>query len=635
MNFNRILISCFVLLTLFGYEGMAQIALSHPMNRMVFQRNNSHQGTILIAGTYLSEVDRIEARVVPKQLNWGTSTNWVVIQTNPTNGYFSGSLTVQEGWYQLEVNAYKNNNLVDGKIVERVGVGEVFAIAGQSNAQGGAGVSTSAEDDRVNAIDYNNAYSDYNKLPIGFSKLTGDSTGIGPFHYVPWAWGRLGDLLAARLNVPILFYGAGHGGTSSENWGKSALGQPFDGPFFVRQEYGAPYRALENSVAVYASLTGLRAVLWHQGESDPDTFFETYYNNVKNVIEKSRENAEHSSLAWVVARASRNPGEHLNVIIGQNTLIDGFYYNGYNVPPVPNVFAGPETDNIYGGQNRTDGIHFDTYAGQAEFANLWNASLTDNFFSQSTPMMAAPLLPLTLACAPNNPSTPITLSVSGSYNEYYWSNRDNTDAEARGGNSSGCCNFTYYPPAGYERLNWTTLPHTSSITVAPARLAASVRNSSKKTFFSPIVDLSVFLLPTTPAITPSAAQIRPGDSVTLTGSNCNASYAWSTGSGVNPLVVSPAVTTAYTVDCKTLHCKVTSATQSIKVSSCFPTSLSLNGSVSDSQSPYQSKQSIQSVQKIELSGKINYSAAAKVELLPGFESKVGSVFKVSIEDCND
>lgn len=635
MLVNRTFARIYIALLFLSLKSTAQIVLSHPMGRMVFQRNNSNQGTITIAGTYLSEVDRIEARVVPKQIGWGTSTNWIVIQNNPSNGYFSGTLTVQAGWYQLEVNAFKNNSLVDGKIIEYVGVGEVFAIAGQSNAQGGSGVSTSATDERVSTINYTDVYSDYNRLPIGFSHLSGDYTAIGPFHYVPWAWGKLGDLLVQKLGVPVLFYGAGHGGTSSNQWGKSSQGLPFDGPSWVRQDHGAPYRALENSVAVYASLTGLRAVLWHQGENDPETDFQTYYNNIKDVIIKSRENAEHSSLAWVVARASRNPNEHFGPIFGQNTLIQGFSNEFVTIPPVPHVFAGPETDLITGGDKRTDGIHFNTYAGQAEFANAWNVSLDSNFFANSTPMMPSPLLALTLGCNPNNPSNPITLSVPGSYSQYYWSNRNNTDDETRGYNYSGCCTYTFLPTAGYERLNWTAINNnTNSLTTAPARLAASVRKSSKKTFFSPIINLSVFPLPTTPTFTPSATQIRLGESVTLTGSGCNASYLWPTGAITNPLVISPPATTSYTVQCKTLNCAITSIPKNVIVSSCFPGSLFLQGSVINTESPYQSKQNVQSTQKIQLSGKIDYTAKNKIELLPGFESKNGSVFKASIEDCN-
>ena len=302
---------------------------------------------------------------------------------------------------------------------------------------------------------------------------------------------------------------------------------------------------------------------------------------------------------------------------------------------LPEVFAGPDTDLISGGEYRTDGIHFDTYAGQAEFANAWNASLDNAFFSNSTPMMPSPLLALTLACNPNNPSQPITLSIPNSYNQYYWSNRNNTDDEARGSNSSCCANFTFLPPAGYERLNWTAINNnTSSLTTAPARLAASARKPSKKTFFSPIVNLSVFPLPTTPTFTTSVTQIRPGESVTLTGSGCNATYLWSTGATTNPLVINPPSTTSYTVQCKTLNCAITSAPKSVTVSSCFPNSLFLQGSVTNTESPYQSKQAVQSTQKIQISGKINYTAKNKVELLPGFESKNGSVFKATIQDCN-
>jgi hypothetical protein len=620
------------LLCILSFKTFCQIAISHPVERMIFQRNNSNQAPINIAGTYYSAIDRIDARVVAQQ--GGTTTDWTTIQTNPSNGYFYGTLTAAGGWYSLEVRAYKNNVLIDTKTLQKVGVGEVFAIAGQSNAQGGAGVSTPATDDRVNSVNYSDNLTNYNRLPIGFSKMVGDSGKIGPFHYVPWAWGKLGDLLASKLGVPILFYGAGHGGTSSENWSKSAQGLPYNGESWKRQDLGAPYRALENSVAYYGSLTGLRGVLWHQGESDPETFFIPYYENIRNVINKTRENTEHSNLAWVVARVSRNPEPHDGPIFGQNTLISGFN-NDSNFPPVPNVFAGPNTDNINGSANRTDGIHFDTYAGQIEFANAWDASLDNTFFVNSTPMMASPLLAVTLTCNAANPSAPISLSVVGAYNKYAWSNRQNAVPESVGFNYSGCCQYTNIPPFGYENLNWRTLDSVATISVSSARFAANVRKASKKVLFSPIIDLTTFTLPTNPSFTASALQIRPNQNLTLTGASCNGSYVWSTGASVNPLTFAPAATTAYTVQCKTLHCiSPVSSPQSIIVSSCFPSSLSLNGSVNAAESAYASKQSIQSNQIIQLNGKIDYNAKTKVELLPGFEAKSGAVFKAFILGCD-
>lgn len=626
------------LLCIVSLKAFCQIAISHPVERMIFQRNNSNQAPINIAGTYYSAIDRIDARVVAQQ--GGTTTAWTTIQINPSNGYFYGTLTAIGGWYSLEVRAYKDNSLIDTKTIQKVGVGEVFAIAGQSNAQGGAGVSTPATDDRVNSVNYSNDYSDYNKLPIGFSQLgstptaNGDSTKIGPFHYVPWAWGKLGDLLVAKLGVPVLFYGAGHGGTSSEHWGKSAQGLPFNGEFFINQELGAPYRALENSVAYYGSLTGLRGVLWHQGESDAQTFFIPYYENIKNVIYKTRENTEHTTLAWVVARVSRNPEPHDGPIFGQNTLISGFN-NDPNYPAVPNVFAGPNTDNINGSANRTDGIHFDTYAGQIEFANAWNASLDNTFFTNSTPMLASPLLAVSLSCNPLNTSNPISLNVASGYSKYAWSNRQNTNSESLGISNNCCGRFTNFPLSGYENLNWRTLDSVATISASSARFAANVRKTSKKVLFSPVIDLTTFTLPTNPSFTTSATQIRPNQNLTLTGASCNGSYVWSTGASVNPLTFAPTATAAYTVQCKTLHCiSSASSPQSVIVSSCFPNSLSLNGSVNTAESAYESKQSIQSNQIIQLSGKIDYNAKTKVELLPGFEAKSGAVFKAFILGCD-
>jgi Carbohydrate esterase, sialic acid-specific acetylesterase len=625
-------ISFLGILCIISLKTFCQIAISHPVERMIFQRNNSNQALINIAGTYYSAIDRIDARVVAQQ--GGTTTAWTTIQTNPSTGYFYGTLTAVGGWYSLEVRAYKDNALIDTKTIQKVGVGEVFAIAGQSNAQGGAGVSTPATDDRVNSVNYSDNLTSYNRLPIGFSKMVGDSGKIGPFHYVPWAWGKLGDLLASKLGVPILFYGAGHGGTSSENWSKSAQGLPYNGESWKRQDLGAPYRALENSVAYYGSLTGLRGVLWHQGESDAETFFIPYYENIKNVINKTRENTEHSTLAWIVARVSRNPEPHDGPIFGQNTLISGFN-NDPNYPPVPNVFAGPNTDNINGSQNRTDGIHFDTYAGQIEFANAWDASLNSAFFANSTPMLASPLLAVTLTCNPANPSAPISLNVPAGYSKYAWSNRQNTVPESVGFNYSGCCQYTNIPPAGYENLNWRTLDSVATINVSAARVAANVRKTSKKVLFSPVIDLTSFALAINPTFTASATQIRPNQNLTLTGASCNGSYVWSTGASVNPLTFAPAATAAYTVQCKTLHCiSSASSPQSVIVSSCFPSSLSLNGSVNTAESAYESKQSIQSNQIIQLSGKIDYNAKTKVELLPGFEAKSGAVFKAFILGCD-
>lgn len=622
MNFIKTIFSTLVLLLMLVH-GFAQITITHPLERMIFQRNNANNAAINIAGNYDIKLDSVQAMAEVRTAGQGTTTSWATIQVIPSNGYFKGTLTVSGGWYKLYVKGYSNGVIVDTDTLQRVGVGEVFAIAGQSNAQGGASNGFGATDDRVNSVDYSNDFSSYNKLPIGFSMLT-DTSQLAPFNYVPWCWGKLGDLLVQKLNVPVLFYGAAHGGTSSTQWSGAAQGIPFDGPSWVRQDLGAPYRALENSIAYYGSLTGLRAVLWHQGESDHDQLSTTYYNNILNVINISRQNAEFNQLAWVIARASINPDYHQNVIDGQNMLINN----------VSNVFAGAYTDNYTGSTYRSDGIHLDTPAGITAHANEWNTYLNTTFFTNSTPMQAATLLDVTLACNTANPTQPITLSVPAVYHKIAWSNRQNTAAESIGLSHDGCCEYTFYPPPSYEAFNWQ-LDSTFSITKPAARFAVNVRNVSRKVKFSPVIDLRVFTLPLQPSFTLSASQIRPNDSVTLTAQNCNGTYVWSTGATQNPYIFTPSNTASYTIQCRTLHClSEASATQNVMVSSCFATPLALVGAINSAESPYFSQQTISSTQQVLSTGTILYKAAQSIELTPGFQTNKGGVFQAQIGGCN-
>ncbi len=632
-------------LTLACLSGLAQISISFPVERQIFQRNNSNQGYIHISGNFTADYDSITAKVFPRVVGQGTASNWQTVDYRDGKPYFSGKILVQGGWYKLGVKAYKNGVQIDSVGRERVGMGEVFVIAGQSNAtgitervEGGVptGLGYDSNDDRSNVMHYSNGYNTYNPLPFGFSQMSAanvpnDTLFIGPFHSAPWCWGKVSENLVSMLNVPVLFYGAGFGGTKVQWWKESANGEPLTSPsFFIYEEYDHPYGALGIVMRQYAGLTGLRSVLWHQGESDHGTSSGDYQSYLTQVIAKSREHSEIANLTWMVARASRSVNTASNVILGQQNTINND----------ANVFNGPETDNILtsdgGTTYRSDGTHMDTDAGIIEHANYWVNYITNGFLSSSTPVLANDLLELNFACNPANASTPITLSVSGIYDDYAWSNRDNTDSEARGQFNNCCKTHTVLPGATYHRLNWQ-YDSTSSITVGPGRYALNVRKpSSGKILFSPIVDLNSFTLPTSPSFTTSAAQIRPGDSVTLTGTNCNGSYLWNTSATANPLVISPASTASYSVQCKTLHClSAATAAQQVVVSSCFGSPLTLSGTVSTAQSYYGSLQNIGSTQQITSpNGKIDYKASDNITLSPGFKAESGTVFKATIEDCN-
>jgi hypothetical protein len=108
--------------------------ITFPPERAIFQRNNGNATIVYIAGNYRTRLDKIEAKLIPIQ--GGTPIDWTPIVAQPFFGTYRGSLVVNGGWYELRVRGIRNNKVVAESILPKFGVGEVFLISGQSNAQG-------------------------------------------------------------------------------------------------------------------------------------------------------------------------------------------------------------------------------------------------------------------------------------------------------------------------------------------------------------------------------------------------------------------------------------------------------------------------------------------------------------------
>ncbi|MBC7570558.1 MAG: DUF11 domain-containing protein [Spirosoma sp.] len=335
---------------------------------MVFQRNNANSATVLVAGLTPSTATTVEARFVPLAVGQGEVTTWTPLSFLGDTKAFRGSVTVTAGWYRLDVRAKNGSTVLDLTSVNRVGVGEVFVIAGQSNMFGGFQRVPSAAEDRVSCVDFRQDSISEQLLPLRFGHISYGSN-IGPSQ-PPHIWGMLGDKLVQRLGVPVLFLGAALGGTSSDQWQQSAAGNI--GP----TQNSAVYRRLGAVLLHYVARTGARAVLWHQGESDQYTSQQTYFNNVRQVIEKSRQQAGFA-LPWMVSRASYIGGQtNPAVIAAQNQLI----------AEVPAVFPGPATDTIIGPANRPDNMHM-AGEGAVRFVNTWDQQLSNTFFQNASPVL--------------------------------------------------------------------------------------------------------------------------------------------------------------------------------------------------------------------------------------------------------
>jgi hypothetical protein len=388
----------------------AQIAITYPVNRAVFQRNSSNEAIIPIGGTFQRQIDRVDARLIT--VNGGNAVDWTNIATNPNSGFFRGALAARGGWYRLEIRAIIAGNVVSSASLERVGVGEVFVVSGQSNAQGYEGRGNPpATDDRVNCVSnfYTLGQAADPNFPV-ISQLS-ENVKVSPSGNGSWCWGRLGDMLAQRLNVPILFMNNAHEAMGVEDWSKSANGERgyniYTNTF---TDPGYPYENLKKSLQHYVNMFGVRSVLWHQGETDTDrkTSTQVYTNALLNVIYRSRVDVS-KNLSWVVSRASRVRNVTSQAVIdGQNQVIQNYY----------NVFEGPETDGIL---VRPDGIHFEGL-GLVQLAEAWNNKLDANFFANSTPISASFPLFFSLNCNLGNKSNPLRLAMPDGFRSYSWSN---------------------------------------------------------------------------------------------------------------------------------------------------------------------------------------------------------------------
>lgn len=502
-----LLVTVFAITCLCPVDAIAQIDVTYPVNRMVIQRNNDNQATVQIAGSYAQPLDAVEARVVARAANQGTSTNWATLQANPANGQFNGTLVARGGWYRVEVRGMRNGQVVATDSVSRFGVGEVFAIMGHSNAQGSSCVINGvdkcptmegAADDRVTVVGLVTGTAEFYQYELtantryipglAFSQLMTFS-GMSPFAKVSWFWGRMGDLLVQRINVPVLIYNAGFGGTNMEHNYKAAYDIPFEHGF-VNYSIRMPFVNTRNVMNLYVPSTGIRAMLLNHGENDRGNPTDQILMHHYGVIDKVKQEFNKPDLAWIIALSSFVSGPFDNVRSAQYQVARNPGYRTY---------PGPDLDNITALDDRPDGIHYSP-SGQAKAAERWANAISDDYLRSITPYMAQTQPLASIACTNSN-------------------------------------QLQLTQPDGYA-YSWSDGSTNRNLTVGAGTYSARLRNGQNQQFFPPAVTVPTNVRPATPTLTTAggALEICRTTGLTLTSSN-PALNKWSTGATTPSITV--------------------------------------------------------------------------------------------------
>ncbi|WP_435894046.1 sialate O-acetylesterase [Oceaniferula spumae] len=318
------------------------VSLTHPTTRQIIQREADNTAGIPVSGTYSGSADSIEARVVAGDS--GTSSDWQTVDISPSDGNFSGTLAdIQAGgWYTLEVRKVEGGVSGGVTTLDRVGVGDIYVIAGQSNSANFGSPAITSTEDRVSARLSTTANSwEHASDPLPIANGSGGS---------PWT--RLGDLLVASEDIPIGFISVGQGGTSVQQW--------------VTSLYASRLKPTVESLPV----NGFKAVLWHQGESDANsgTSHADYESRLLTIIANSRTDAGWD-VPWFLAQVSFHPSTNLT----KELRITSAQRDVIHAQTMTRL--GARTDDFHLTGKLSDGVHFNG-AGLADHAAQWHAILT-------------------------------------------------------------------------------------------------------------------------------------------------------------------------------------------------------------------------------------------------------------------
>lgn len=386
------------------------LSLSYPKYNSVMQRDVNNQAAITIAGQLVYGTGQNGAIAPGTVISYRITTLSVTpnTQTQPvsivmaTNGMFYTTLTLSKGWYLIEV-------MLNGAVYasSKVGVGDVFFIAGQSNAQGvpsgGANgtwalPNTSGFPEWITGMDADGNCT--KRLPetsdnmYSLTNLANQSKMLGPTGNTVWCYAMLGKKISdANGGMPVAFFNTASGGSTVTQWYQGAQG--LSAPNFYTNGnqfclgykggsmnpadyYGQPYTPLKSALNYYASIYGVRAVLWHQGEADADlnvaanykaSSAQDYQNKLQFVITKSRADfgatVNPNVLSWIVSKAgiSKTGPLNGNIRTGQSNTVN------------PNfASAGPDTDYVTGSSGTTTAAGY--RKDQTHFEESQNNALT-------------------------------------------------------------------------------------------------------------------------------------------------------------------------------------------------------------------------------------------------------------------
>lgn len=344
-----------------AFAGMAlsvatagEMRIQFPQPYTLFQRDATGQGAVHIRGSFPADErpERVEARFGGRA--------WQMVDSKPGPDRFDGTIPAAVGQGLLEVRGAGGSHLAAS--VPCVGVGDLFLITGQSNADG-RGV-------EMVALDPTNPYVGVKYSGNEWSEGCDPSSSDGK-HSSPWP--AVLNRLIPDQKVPIGFITAAVGSTVVKQWRK-VQGASADKAW---DPGGMHARAMKMVGDATGGSMKIRAVLYYQGENDL-----THWNGLS--VEGNYEEYK----AGLMAAISDFWNElHVPVLVGQITYetdrlkCDNIRRAQQEVwTDNPHARQGPVTYDISGESGWTG--HFTTAAEMQAYSGRWSAAILSAIYGR-------------------------------------------------------------------------------------------------------------------------------------------------------------------------------------------------------------------------------------------------------------
>jgi hypothetical protein len=309
-----------LLLACYGATAQIPFTLSHPIHGAVYQRNQSGNVTIYFCGqAHRTTAYYIDYRLhtLDKYGNTVSTSSWenaIATVSSSNQRIFRFEKTLGTGWYYAQIRVRDSGGTTKDTHSVKFGVGEVFVIAGQSNALGvGPDTYGISGLDNLDCVVSGKTMLNYYNPNIkdiaypSFGPLNMSNASIGPNGSRTWFYQKLGNDIANNATsgkiTPVMFFNVAVGGSSVYNWKSGMLRTrkmfsnnysnnintsastsidltkfPKDSPWGDDMTQHGIFTRLKTVLSLYGNVFGVRAVLWHQGESETRTLLNTNFS---------------------------------------------------------------------------------------------------------------------------------------------------------------------------------------------------------------------------------------------------------------------------------------------------------------------------------------------------------------------